>query len=194
MNKTAHWLFAALSMALIALVSTPAQAQNADGLQLLKQPGVHALMRHALAPGGGDPANFQLNDCSTQRNLDDSGRDQARDIGAAFRDAGITFTRVLTSQWCRCRETAELLDLGTPEDFTALNSFFQDRSTGPAQVQEIKDYLKALPKEETVMLVTHQVNVTGLTDEWVRSGEVFIIRLEDAGEVKILGRYLIPAR
>ncbi len=194
MNKTAHWLFAALSIALVALISSPAHAQNADALQLLKQPGVHALMRHALAPGGGDPANFKLNDCTTQRNLSDSGRDQSRDIGAAFKDAGITFTQVLTSRWCRCRETAELLDLGTPKDFTPLNSFFQDRSTGPAQVQEIKDYLKALPEEETVMLVTHQVNVTGLTDEWVRSGEVFIIQLEEAGEVKILGRYLIPAR
>lgn len=194
MNKTATWLFAALSIALIVLISPPAHAQNADALQLLKQPGVHALMRHALAPGGGDPANFQLNDCTTQRNLSDSGRDQARDIGAAFKEAGITFTRVLTSQWCRCRETAKLLDLGTPEDFTPLNSFFQDRSTGPAQVQEIKSYLRTLPEEETVMLVTHQVNVTGLTDEWVRSGEVFIIQVEEAGEVKILGRYLIPAR
>ncbi|MEM8690231.1 MAG: histidine phosphatase family protein [Pseudomonadota bacterium] len=194
MNKTATWLFAALSIALIALVPSSTRAQNADVLQLLKQPGVHALMRHALAPGGGDPANFQLNECSTQRNLDDSGRDQARDIGAAFRTAGITFTKVLTSQWCRCRETAELLDLGKPADFTALNSFFQDRSTGPAQVKEVRDYLKALPPQETAMLVTHQVNVTGLTGEWVRSGEVFIIKVDEAGEVKILGRYLIPAR
>lgn len=194
MSKTANWLFAALSMALIALASVPAQADEAPALQLLKQPGVHAIMRHALAPGGGDPDNFQLNDCSTQRNLDDSGREQAAEIGAAIKMAGITFTRVLTSQWCRCRETAELLGLGAPEDLPALNSFFQDRSTGPAQTDELKAYLKALAPDETVMLVTHQVNITGLTGQWVRSGEVFIIQVEEAGEVKILDRYLIPAR
>lgn len=82
------------------------------------------LLRHAIAPGTGDPANFQLNDCATQRNLSESGRQQARDIGAAFRDRNIPVVEVLSSQWCRCLETAELVDIAPVEPFPPLNSFF----------------------------------------------------------------------
>lgn len=86
-------------------MALPASANDWDALD---QPGAVAIMRHALAPGTGDPADFELDDCSTQRILSDAGRDQARRIGAAFRERGITFDRVLTSQWCRTTETAEL--------------------------------------------------------------------------------------
>ena len=78
----------------------------------LDRPGAFAIMRHALAPGTGDPAGFTLEDCSTQRNLDDRGRAQALAIGAAFRARGVQFDAVLSSQWCRCQETASLLELG----------------------------------------------------------------------------------
>ncbi len=81
--------------------------------QAFEAPGTVAIMRHAIAPGTGDPSGFDIGDCSTQRNLDDRGRKQARKVGQAFRAAGIAVDRVLTSQWCRCRETARLLELGS---------------------------------------------------------------------------------
>ena len=177
-----------LLLALGLLLALPVQAD--DRLAALSEPGVVAIMRHALAPGGGDPSNFTLGDCATQRNLSDQGRDQARRIGAAMRAAGVTFDRVLTSQWCRCRETAELLGLGPVEDMPALNSFFEDRAKGPGQTAELRAYLDGLAPNETVMLVTHQVNITGLTGTWVDSGEVFLLDL-NGDQVSLRDRVLI---
>ncbi len=141
---------------LFTLLPTLALANDWDALS---EPGAVAIMRHALAPGGGDPANFDIADCTTQRNLDDRGRDQARAIGAALRDRGFTFDRVLTSQWCRCRDTATLLDVGPVTEAPALNSFFQDRSTSDAQTADAQGIISAT--EGTLMMVTHQVNITG---------------------------------
>lgn len=100
------------------------------------------LLRHALAPGTGDPPSFQLADCTTQRNLSDAGRQQARDIGQAFRQQGVEVDRVLSSQWCRCLETAELMEVGPVEPFAPLNSFFQDRRTADRQTAEVETYLR----------------------------------------------------
>lgn len=94
------------------------------------------LLRHAIAPGTGDPADFQLDDCSTQRNLSDAGRQQAMEIGKAFRDRNIPATKVLSSQWCRCLETAELMEMAPVEPFLPLNSFFRDRSTAETQTDQ----------------------------------------------------------
>ncbi|WP_420406836.1 histidine phosphatase family protein [Hoeflea sp.] len=154
----------------------------------LDEPGAMAIMRHALAPGTGDPAAFEIGDCSTQRNLDDRGRAQARAIGAAFRERGITFDRVLTSQWCRCRETAELLDLGEVSEAPPLNSFFRDRSTRAMQTEQIRSMIREA--SEPMMLVTHQVNISALTGQFTRSGEVLVIRLK-GDDVEILGSILI---
>ena len=180
-----------LALVCLMIGSSPAWSVTEDVKKLLKQPGVHAIMRHALAPGTGDPANFRLNDCATQRNLDDRGREQARAIGGALRDKGIAFDRVLTSQWCRCRDTAALLNLGDPTDFPALNSFFEDRSTAGQQTQEVTAFLSTLEESETVFLVTHQVNITALTGRFVSSGEVFLIRLSEDGKVDVVGDFLI---
>ena len=86
-------------------------------------------MRHALAPGFGDPANFALENCATQRNLDSVGRKQAMEIGAEIRLSATTFTEVLSSEWCRCKETTELLGLGSWDPFSGLNSFFRTSPT-----------------------------------------------------------------
>ena len=160
----------------------------ADDWEALDQPGAIAIMRHALAPGGGDPAGFDVTDCATQRNLDDRGRAQARAIGAALRDRGIRFDRVLTSQWCRCRETAELLNLGPVTEEPALNSFFGNRSRGPAQTEATRALLAE--GGDRLMLVTHQVNITALTGVFPASGEVVIFRDTDAG-IEVLGRIRI---
>jgi phosphohistidine phosphatase SixA len=162
-----------------------------QALQRLAEPRTHAILRHAIAPGGGDPAGFTLGDCSTQRNLDDRGRRQARAIGAAFREAGIAVDHVLTSQWCRSAETARLLDLGAVRAEPALNSFFADRSTSEAQTAATHALLAALPADETAVLVSHQVNITALTGVYPRSGEVVILRSAEDGGIEVVGRFLV---
>lgn len=157
----------------------------ADDWDTLETEGAFAVMRHALAPGTGDPAGFRLDDCATQRNLDVRGRQQARETGEEFRARGIRFDHVLTSQWCRSRETAELLNLGPVREEPALNSFFANRSSEPEQTQGILETLKTL--DGRAMLVTHQVNVTALTGVYPSSGEIVVARL--AGDhVEVLGR------
>jgi len=182
-----------LGFALAALLAAaPSRAEASEAAwDALKRPGTVALMRHALAPGTGDPPDFSLADPSSQRNLDARGRAQARAIGAAFRARGIRIDRVLTSQWNRCRETAALLDLGPVEDFPALNSFFNDRSTEQAQTDALRALLAGLPPDEKLMLVTHQVNITALTGRFVSSGEIFVLSAGPGGAVEVLGEILI---
>lgn len=158
----------------------------ANDWDALKRPGAIAIMRHALAPGGGDPANFDITSCSTQRNLDDRGRAQARRIGEALRARDIKFFQVWTSQWCRCRDTAHMLGVAPAQDEPALNSFFQDRSTGAAQTTRISQLLRA-HEFGRLMLVTHQVNITALTGVFPQSGEIIVIEMRENG-VEVTGR------
>lgn len=163
-------------------------AALANDWEALDTPGAFAIMRHALAPGTGDPANLTVGDCSTQRNLSQQGRDQATRIGQAFRDRGHSFDIVLTSQWCRCRDTAELLNLGPVEEVPAFNSFFQDFSTRDSQTAEALTHLA--DRSDRPFIVTHQVNIRALTGQITRSGEVLIVR--HAGDtLDVLGSILI---
>ena len=104
----------------------------------LRQPGHVALMRHALAPGFGDPAGWRLDECATQRNLNEAGRAQARRVGAEFEKRQLRFDLVLSSAWCRCTETARLVVGRPPEVFSGLNSFFEDRSTEAQQMAKTR--------------------------------------------------------
>jgi len=167
---------------LLSLFTLPVLADDWDAL---RAPGAVAIMRHALAPGGGDPVDFDVTDCATQRNLDDRGRDQARAIGAALQERGFAFDRVLTSQWCRCRDTATLLDAGPVTEAAALNSFFQDRSTGDAQTDATQEIIRS--NRGTLMMVTHQVNITALTGVFPSSGEIIVIHATDTG-IEVLGK------
>ncbi len=160
----------------------------ADDWDALDTPGAFAIMRHALAPGTGDPATLTIGDCNTQRNLSQQGRDQATRIGAAFRDRGHTFDIVLTSQWCRCRDTAELLALGPVEEVPAFNSFFQDFSTRESQTADALALLA--DREDRPFIVTHQVNIRTLTGDTTRSGEVLIVR-HSGDRLDVLGSILI---
>jgi phosphohistidine phosphatase SixA len=157
----------------LAVIAAPLQA---DPMAAAATPGAVLLMRHATAPGTGDPANLRLGDCTTQRNLSDAGRTEARAIGARLRAAQIRVDRVLHSEWCRTAETARLLDLGPVTPFPAANSFFSDRSAAARQTAELMDYLGDLPSDERVLIVTHQVNITALTGIVPRSGEIVIAR------------------
>ncbi len=149
-------------------------------------------MRHAIAPGTGDPANFEIGDCATQRNLDARGRAQSRRLGAALADRGIAFDRVLTSQWCRCRETAELVNAGPVEGFPVLNSFFAERrANGPRQTAELRAFLAEKPAGERVLLVTHYVNISALTGRAVRSGELLVLDVGPEGYQGVAGEILL---
>ncbi len=160
---------------LLALIAaTPTRAAE-DPLALLARPGHLAIMRHADAPGGGDPGGFRLDDCATQRNLGPLGRAQATRLGDRLREAGITHLRVLTSQWCRTRETARLLGFAPPEDLPILNSFFADRPAGPARTDALRAWI-ATAVDEPTLLVTHQVNITALTGIFPASAELLVLR------------------
>jgi len=149
---------------------------------------VVVMMRHALAPGVGDPDDFSLDDCRTQRNLSERGRQQAMQIGERFRDNGIVVADVYTSQWCRCRETAELLDLGVVNDLPPLNSFFRNRSRGPQQTADVLQWLSVREDRKPLVLVTHMVNILELTGQTLSSGEMIVFRLQSDHSVSIIGR------
>ncbi|MCQ0988319.1 histidine phosphatase family protein [Jiella marina] len=160
-----------------------------DAFEAARADDTHILMRHAIAPGTGDPADFALDDCATQRNLSDEGRDQARRIGERLRENGVEIDVVLTSQWCRSRDTAELLGFQPVEDEPALNSFFRNRGTADEQTAALKARIKALDTAgRKAALVSHQVNITALTDVFPASGEIVVIALGDDGEVSVEGR------
>ena len=144
-------------------------------------------MRHAIAPGTGDPANFALRDCSTQRNLSAEGRAQAAAIGDRFRANGMDAARVVSSQWCRCLETAQLLGLGPVEELPALNSFFRRSERREPQTQALRDWLAGQDLEHPLVLVTHQVNITALTGVYPASGQLVVLRRSDNGDISVVG-------
>jgi len=146
-----------------------------------------ALLRHALAPGTGDPPEFQLGLCATQRNLSDGGRDQAIQIGNRFRENGIQAVSLFSSQWCRCMETAELLKLGPVEELAMLNSFFQHYERREPQTRRLLEWLGAQNLDRPILLVTHQVNITALTGVYPDSGELVIVYRSDTGEFSVVG-------
>ncbi|NJM12392.1 MAG: histidine phosphatase family protein [Synechococcaceae cyanobacterium SM1_2_3] len=147
-----------------------------------------AMIRHTVAPGIGDPDHFRLDDCATQRNLSAEGQRQAQAIGAAFRDNGIVAAQVLSSRWCRCLDTARLLDLGTVEPFPPLDSFFSTPERAASQTTELRERLRQDRAGQPLVLVTHQVNITALTGVVPGSGEMVVIRPATGGSVEVLGR------
>lgn len=164
-DRTLKRTFFTLLVAVITSLA-PILANAGDTMSLV------LLLRHAYAPGGGDPENFDVNDCSTQRNLNDQGRAQARDIGRQLKALGLAPTAVWSSQWCRSFETAELMDVGKVQPLPALNSFFQNRSAGPGQMRDLRAFLKSLdPKGGPYVMSSHQVVVSAIANTWVNSGD-----------------------
>ena len=146
-------------------------------------------VRHALAPGFGDPQNFDLNECSTQRNLNGKGREQAYRIGENIKEAGIKFKKIYSSQWCRCMETAEYMNLGKITAEPGLNSFFQGIVPKEKTLSILRERLKSIEvKHQLVLMVTHQVTITAVTGITVSSGGAvaFSTRSGESKELMIL--------
>ena len=173
-----RWLVAILVLGMAGSV-----AAKDSAVDRLKAGGV-LLLRHAIAPGFGDPAGFRIDDCSTQRNLSEAGRKQASAIGAWLRARGISRARVYSSQWCRCLETAELLGLGKVSPLPALNSFFDRPRDRVPNLTALHSFLanQAL-QHEPLVLVTHQVTVTAVTGVFPSSGEGVAATLGTNGEL-----------
>ena len=165
-------------------LAAPAAVADRD----LAQPGRLIMLRHATAPGLGDPPGFALGDCATQRNLSETGRTQAVQLGRRLRAAGIQQARVLSSQWCRALETARLLDLGAVEPNAALNSFFEEHSDRDTVLKDLRTLLATLPQDgPPVILVTHQVVINAFTDAYPPSGGGSVFLLNGSGTPQWLG-------
>ena len=134
------------------------------------------LIRHSLAPGGGDPAGFKIDDCKTQRNLNRTGINQSKKIGKLFKKNKVPVDQVLSSQWCRCKDTAKYA-FGNFKEFTALNSTFQspyDKNEGN-QLNELYDFVSKWDgKGKNLVLVTHYSIITAVTNAVPSSGEIVI--------------------
>ena len=182
MNRLCQ-LLAMLAM----LLGQPAMADDSALWAGLRSGDAIALMRHAQAPGTGDPAGFRLGDCATQRNLSAQGRRQAQDIGALFRKNGVASATVYSSQWCRCLDTASGLALGPVMPQPALNSFFDDAGRDPEQTEALRQLIRQRPPGTPMVMVTHQVNITALTNVYPGSGEIIVVR-PDQGRLTVLGR------
>lgn len=180
-------LLLALALTGVALAGSTAGAASDDAAWEALRTGGIVLFRHANAPGTGDPTDMRIGDCSTQRNLDAMGRAQAKRIGEAFRTRGIAVGQVLTSQWCRTTETVDIAFPGQARAEPAFNSFFADRGRGSEQTRASRALLLAWQGPGALVVSTHQVNVTALTDIFLASGEGIVLRREGI-EFRVVGR------
>jgi len=187
----------ALKLALVVLAlaafAIPAQATDIYD-ELRNSGGLAILYRHALAPGGGDPANFDVEDCATQRNLSAPGRRQAVRMGRQLRTRDIPVAGVISSPWCRSRDTARLMRVGKVREMSRLGSVFQspDRTAQRRERATTKLLRRHADREGVLVLVGHQANIIDLTGIAPTSGEGVVVRYDpDSGGVEVLGR--IPA-
>ena len=157
-------------------------------LKNLKNGGNLIFIRHAYAPGGGDPDNFDLNDCSTQRNLSDTGREQAKKIGKFFHENQIPIDKVISSEWCRCKDTARIaFQRFETKDF--LNSFFSEKfsKNRTKQIEDLNKYIDRWDSSKNLVLVTHYVLITEVFNYAPSSGEIVIsdIKFKKLGNIEI---------
>jgi phosphohistidine phosphatase SixA len=158
---------------------------NANLLSELQSGSSLIIMRHADAPGIGDPPGYRIGDCSTQRNLGEYGRQQAKDIGAWLSKHGISEARVFSSPWCRCLDTAVLLNKGPVTAERSLGSFFNEMSESGKQTRELEAFVRQqLSKSNKLplILVTHQVNTYAYTGMSVGVGQMLLVKVNAQGK------------
>lgn len=181
-------LFTALIIIFLPVYSQSSEEERtAKLLQKLSSGDHFAMMRHALAPGVGDPASFSLQDCSTQRNLSEKGRQQSRAIGELFRKNGLESAEIYSSQWCRCLETASLLGLGEVKELPVINSFFRNFADEGPQTKALSQWIEGQELMKPLLLVTHQVNITAFTGIYPSSGEIIIVQRKEKGDYSVVG-------
>ena len=157
-------------------INPPIKADSNQSLiNELKKGGKLIFIRHAYAPGGGDPNNFDINDCNTQRNLNNSGREQAKNIGNFFKDNNINIENVYSSEWCRCKETA-LIAFNKFKNKNFLNSFFSSKfaKNKDLQVKSLRKFIKDFDSDKNLIFVTHYVVISEILNYTSSSGEIVV--------------------
>jgi phosphohistidine phosphatase SixA len=181
---------AALALSLI-VAPTGALADEPDAWAALVNGSHVALVRHGSSPPGyGDPPGFKIDDCATQRNMDERGRAQARALGEAFRQHGVPVDKILPSPWCRCLETARLMALGPVESVMAVAS--SERS--PERLVVLKEMVAAWRGPGTLVLVTHAFTIRALVGIMPEQAETVVVRprLGDQAGMDVVGRISTP--
>lgn len=185
-----------ISLLLMALLGTIASPHAFANLAQDLSDGRHVLlMRHADAPGFGDPKGYQLNQCATQRNLGEAGKKQSQLIGQWLKSQGISNARVFSSPWCRCLDTAKFLNLGPVTIAPELGSFFDDMSLEKEQTRNLEKLIKAqlsLNVKTPIIMVTHHVNIQAFTDKVVNVGDMVIVKVDQNGRYVSYQHYPSP--
>ena len=172
----------------ISLTSSVKADSKKNIIENLKAGGNLIFIRHAYAPGGGDPENFNIYDCSTQRNLDNKGIQQAKKIGNFFKSNNISIENVYSSEWCRCKDTANYA-FSKFKTFDALNSFYDEKFqiNKDKQITDLKIYIKNWNGNKNLVFITHYVVISELFNQGAASGEIIISNKN----YQILGSILI---
>ena len=144
-------------------------------LNSLKEGKKIIFIRHAIAPGNGDPDDFDINDCETQRNLSKKGIEQSKNIGIYFEKNKIKIDKILSSEWCRCKDTAKIA-FNNFETFDGLNSFYDEKFAlnEDMQIKNLKKYIKSWESDKNLILVTHFVVISSILKVGTSSGEMII--------------------
>ena len=164
-----------LSIFTILFLSISEVNANKNIIKNLKKGGNIIFIRHALAPGSGDPENFDLNNCNTQRNLSNQGIKQSERLGIFFLKNQIPIDVVLSSEWCRCKDTAKYA-FENYKTFSALNSFYSNKyqKNKNTQMRDLREYLKSWRSDKNLILVTHYVTILEIINKSSSSGEILI--------------------
>ncbi|AUN93856.1 histidine phosphatase family protein [Pseudazoarcus pumilus] len=186
-------LLIALSILLLAPVGALAESDPDDlALEAMRAGGVVVLIRHEVTESGiGDPPEFTLGKCETQRNLSASGRERARRLGARLAELGVRVDEVRSSRWCRCVDTAELAfgERLEVQAWPPLDSFFGGQGDRATQTRAALANLSDLPRDGVWVWVTHQVNISALSGEFTAMGEAIVARPRDDGSLQVVGRW-----
>jgi phosphohistidine phosphatase SixA len=148
---------------------------NDEVIESLKEGNKLIFIRHALAPGNGDPENFELQNCSTQRNLDDIGIQQSKRIGLIFKKNEIKIDKIYSSEWCRCKDTAKYA-FNDFKTFDALNSFYDIRFAANAdkQIKDFYEFVDNIDSKNNIVFVTHYVVIGSILNIGTSSGEIVV--------------------
>lgn len=182
-------------LGLLGFATVPglAAGDEAAAWTALRQGGHVALMRHTDAPGAADPEGMRLDDCATQRNLSARGRTDAKTAGERFRANGVAFARVLSSPWCRCVDTARLMDVGSVEIAPAFSNMVILRDQTATLTEAGRKVLSDWRGPGTLLVVTHGANIGALTGIHPSSGEAVVVAATPGGAIREVGRIPVPS-
>ena len=181
-----HAIRYALFMSLVLASGVAGAADDTAAWAALRGDGHVALIRHASAPGpAGDPAGYKVDDCATQRNLSEQGRAEARALGERFRTEQVKVGKIVSSQWCRCRQTAELMNIGPTEDAPTFNNAFVLNSRRDELTAGARAMIGAWRGPGTLVIVTHGENIQLMLGLRPREGEVIVVTPDHGNEKKM---------